>query len=330
LDIPLSDGIGLPAKLLEYTRLLEKKVKAQGDEIEHVREGRDDALRIVDEQLEKISSLEVKAQTIPLHNEPRAHEEKSKLKQEFKVWSAEVEALRIEHAQIGDELRKNHDATTKLRACADSLSIQASEPLAILADLSKKINPSSYGLAPLEQLLFLTEYIDDLNLRVRDLHEVCENLENQIAEMQTNSVAAAPEDSTEADTEDIDAIEDVVTITAEDIACDRLEPETYEPYIKQAPIEEKYKRAQQRVQVMERRLKQKDELLRNAIRRAEELEKKNVAKQQKLVEIKARAEGLEMSLKQKMEDSNEMDKKWQKTIYNMHMRLQAEMRRNNT
>lgn len=292
LDIPLSDGGGLPAKLLEYTRLLEQKVKAQENEIEHVRESRDDALRIVDEQFEKISSL-FEARNIALDNESRANKENGKLREELRVWSADLEALRVEQADLGDELRENHEATAKLRAQADALSIQASEPLALLTDLSKKINPSSYPSAPLEQLLLLTEYIDDLNSRVRDLHVLCEDLESQIAEVQNNSVTVALEDSTEADTEEIDAIEDVVNITADDGMSDRLEPEKFESYIKEIPIEEKYKRAQRRVQVMERRLKRKDELLRNALQQAEELEKKNVAKQQKLLEIKAKNGRLE-------------------------------------
>jgi len=339
LDIPLKDH-GLPAKLLEYTRLLELQVKAQKDEIEHLHKSKDDsAWRIVDEQREKISSL-FEARNNALDSEARVQEENSKLKDELKVQSEHLAELQAEYADLEGELKENRQVITKLRAQADALSARATVPLGMLANLSKKISPADAPSAPLEQLLLVMEYIDDLNARVRDLQILNEELEARIDEVVESSncmahaagIDIAIEKMTMAIEENNAAAAAVHEPLQEhsqsragvsEISAGTASPERCESYIKEMPIEEKYKRAQQRVRLLEVRVERKDQQLKRALQKAEELEKKIAVKQRKLLETKSRAEALENSLKLKAKDAIESDKMWQESIFKMKLQMQA-------
>lgn len=347
LDIPLKDH-GLPAKLLEYTRLLELQVKTQKYEIEHLRKSKDDsAWRIVDEQRDKISSLfEVRSNA--LDSKARAQEENSKLKDELKVQSEHLAELKEENADLVGEQKENRHVITKLRAQADALSARATVPLGMLANLSKKISPGQDGpSAPLEQLLLVMEYIDDLNARVRDLQMLNEELEGRIDEVVESSHcmahAAGLDDRAihehmtdmamnEENNAAAAAVHEPPLPEHSQNACALSEipatssafgPERCESYIKEMPIEEKYKRAQQRVRLLEVRVEQKDQQLKRALQKAEELEKKIAVKQRKLLETKSRAEALENSLKLKAKDAIESEKMWQESIFKMKLQMQA-------
>eukprot|EP00397_Hematodinium_sp_SG-2012_P030458 GEMP01032262.1.p1 GENE.GEMP01032262.1~~GEMP01032262.1.p1 ORF type:complete len:393 (+),score=137.63 GEMP01032262.1:201-1379(+) len=352
LDIPLSSA-GLPDKLLAYTRLLEQKVKQQDEGIEKVLDARDDALRLLDDQRALVSNMRTERDAA-VGTERRLKEDNGTLTRRVDAFAQEVGDLTLklqmcqvefqermlhEHAQM-EKMRKDVDAA---RGAVSALGqVHGMLHHHTFTDAHSSIDGlpvSSFGpIAPTDVVCLVKRELTDHNQSICSLHAHCTELEGRLqAELQRK----------EAQAEQAEQVGDA-SKTRTDSGCsenvvDSMESERRKsveeddmamgacPVIS---IEEKCKRAQQRVRTLEMRLHQKDDLLRKADHKIALVEKRNSAQQHKVLELTSRADSLTACVKQKTKEYEAQETqhrvtevKWQQALEQMKERVRTEGRR---
>lgn len=253
LDIPLSSD-GLPKKLLQYTRLLEQKVKSQDDEIARLLDLRDHALQQVEDQIEQITSLHT-VRNAALDSEKKIAEENNKLRLDVDTRTREIVTLKLKVQDTESALQDadvkikqrdqevsevSHRVETQLktalhrteRAHAAALREareQRDECSRLLDTIASIIHPNLQSKAPGHEYLIghcheIIRTIENQDIKINDLHRLCEEYERQVEESKhVVKVAEEALESTEAATEDIEQNVSQTTIVDDDQSPGRNE-----------------------------------------------------------------------------------------------------------